>query len=74
CAIPCGETVSYLQLAATIGKPTAVRAVASACGANKLGMVIPCHRVVRGDRALSGYPGGLRGKAELLKRQAQREK
>ncbi|MDI5817498.1 methylated-DNA--[protein]-cysteine S-methyltransferase, partial [Salmonella enterica subsp. enterica serovar Cerro] len=41
CAIPCGETVSYQQLAATIGKPTAVRAVASACGANKLAMVIP---------------------------------
>ncbi len=55
CAIPCGETVSYQQLAATIGKPTAVRAVASACGANKLAMVIPCHRVVRRDGALSGY-------------------
>ncbi|EAQ6956003.1 bifunctional DNA-binding transcriptional regulator/O6-methylguanine-DNA methyltransferase Ada, partial [Salmonella enterica] len=73
CAIPCGETVSYQQLAATIGKPTAVRAVASACGANKLAMVIPCHRVVRRDGALSGYRWGVRRKAQLLKREAQKE-
>ncbi len=68
----CGETVSYQQLAATIGKPAAVRAVASACGANKLAMVIPCHRVVRRDGALSGYRWGVRRKAQLLKREAQR--
>lgn len=61
------------QLAATIGKPTAVRAVASACGANKLAMVIPCHRVVRRDGALSGYRWGVRRKAQLLKREAQKE-
>ncbi|HFZ8819142.1 TPA: bifunctional DNA-binding transcriptional regulator/O6-methylguanine-DNA methyltransferase Ada [Salmonella enterica subsp. enterica serovar Hvittingfoss] len=73
CAIPCGETVSYQQLAATIGKPTAVRAVASACGANKLAMVIPGHRVVRRDGALSGYRWGVRRKAQLLKREAQKE-
>lgn len=72
-AIPCGETVSYQQLAATIGKPTAARAVASACGANKLAMVIPCHRVVRRDGALSGYRWGVRRKAQLLKREAQKE-
>lgn len=58
CTIPCGETVSYQQLANTIGKPKAVRAVASACAANKLAIVIPCHRVVRGDGALSGYRWG----------------
>ncbi|MRE42522.1 methylated-DNA--[protein]-cysteine S-methyltransferase, partial [Klebsiella quasipneumoniae] len=49
-----GETASYQQVAKAIGKPNAVRAVAGACGANKLAIVIPCHRVVRNDGALSG--------------------
>ncbi|MBP1522136.1 methylated-DNA--[protein]-cysteine S-methyltransferase, partial [Salmonella enterica subsp. enterica serovar Worthington] len=71
CAIPCSETVSYQQLAATIGKPAAVRAVASACGANKLAMVIPCHRRASRWRAL-GYRWGVRRKAQLLKREAQK--
>ncbi|MDO7161212.1 methylated-DNA--[protein]-cysteine S-methyltransferase, partial [Acinetobacter baumannii] len=69
-AIPCGETVSYQQLAAALGKPKAVRAVASACGANKLAIVIPCHRVVRGDGALSGYRWGVTRKAQLLRRES----
>ncbi|MDA8480924.1 bifunctional DNA-binding transcriptional regulator/O6-methylguanine-DNA methyltransferase Ada [Citrobacter sp. Awk 4] len=69
--IPCGETVSYQQLANAIGKPKAVRAVASACGANKLAIVIPCHRVVRGDGSLSGYRWGVARKAQLLKRETQ---
>lgn len=68
-AIPCGETVSYQQLASAIGKPKAVRAVASACGANKLAIVIPCHRVIRGDGALSGYRWGVARKAQLLQRE-----
>lgn len=72
-AIPCGETVSYQQVANAIGKPKAVRAVASACGANKLAIVIPCHRVVRGDGSLSGYRWGVARKAQLLKRETQRE-
>lgn len=72
-AIPCGETVSYQQLASAIGKPKAVRAVASACGANKLAIVIPCHRVIRGDGALSGYRWGVARKAQLLQREATRE-
>lgn len=72
-AIPCGETVSYQQIAGTIGKPTAVRAVASACGANKLAIVIPCHRVVRRDGSLSGYRWGASRKAQLLKRESQKE-
>lgn len=72
-AIPCGETVSYQQLASTIGKPKAVRAVASACAANKLAIVIPCHRVIRGDGALSGYRWGITRKAQLLQREATRE-
>lgn len=73
CTIPCGETVSYQQLANTIGKPKAVRAVASACAANKLAIVIPCHRVVRGDGALSGYRWGVARKAQLLRREAENE-
>ncbi|NDO79548.1 bifunctional transcriptional regulator/O6-methylguanine-DNA methyltransferase [Citrobacter sp. NCU1] len=71
--IPCGETVSYQQLANAIGKPKAVRAVASACGANKLAIVIPCHRVVRRDGSLSGYRWGVARKAQLLKRETQSE-
>ncbi|KKF67202.1 6-O-methylguanine DNA methyltransferase, partial [Vibrio parahaemolyticus] len=67
-AIPYGETVSCQQLAKAIGKPNAVRAVASACGANKLAIVIPCHRVVRGDGSLSGYPWGVSRKAQILRR------
>ncbi|MBV4665672.1 methylated-DNA--[protein]-cysteine S-methyltransferase [Escherichia coli] len=71
--IPCGETVSYQQLANAIGKPKAVRAVASACAANKLAIVIPCHRVVRGDGSLSGYRWGVSRKAQLLRREAENE-
>jgi len=69
-AIPRGETASYQQVARAIGKPNAVRAVAGACGANKLAIVIPCHRVVRNDGALSGYRWGTTRKAMLLKREA----
>lgn len=72
-AIPCGKTVSYQQLASAIGKPKAVRAVASACAANKLAIVIPCHRVVRGDGALSGYRWGVARKAQLLQRETTGE-
>ena len=71
--IPCGETVSYQQLANAIGKPKAVRAVASACAANKLAIIIPCHRVVRGDGTLSGYRWGVSRKAQLLRREAENE-
>lgn len=71
--IPCGETVSYQQLANAVGKPKAVRAVASACGANKLAIVIPCHRVIRGDGALSGYRWGVARKAQLLHRETTGE-
>ena len=64
--IPCGQTVSYQHVAQTIGKPQAVRAVASACAANKLALVVPCHRVVRSDGALSGYRWGVDVKRHLL--------
>jgi len=70
-AIPCGETASYRQVAQTIGKPDAVRAVAGACAANKLAILIPCHRVVRTDGALSGYRWGTARKTALLQREAK---
>ncbi|NCF05302.1 MULTISPECIES: bifunctional DNA-binding transcriptional regulator/O6-methylguanine-DNA methyltransferase Ada [Kosakonia] len=71
--LPAGTTISYQRLAQQIGKPAAVRAVASACAANKLAIVIPCHRVVRGDGALSGYRWGIARKAQLLQREAKKE-
>ena len=73
CDIPTGETRSYQHIADVIGHPHAVRAVANACAANKLALIIPCHRVVRGDGALSGYRWGVARKAILLRREAQQE-
>ena len=71
--IPAGQTVSYAELARRVGKPAAVRAVASACAANPLAVVVPCHRVVRNDGALSGYRWGVERKAKLLAREAQQK-
>lgn len=71
--IPVGETVSYQALAAKVGKPNAVRAVASACGANRLAIIIPCHRVIRQDGQLSGYRWGVTRKAALLQHEAKKE-
>lgn len=71
--IPVGETQSYQRVAEAIGKPRAVRAVASACAANKLAIVIPCHRVVRGDGSLSGYRWGVARKAQLLTRESSKK-
>ncbi len=68
--IPSGETRSYAQIAASIGKPAAVRAVGSACGANPVAVLIPCHRALRTDGTLGGYAYGLDIKTELLKREA----
>ncbi len=64
--IPAGETASYSDVAERIGAPAAVRAVAGACAANTLAVVIPCHRVVRTDGALSGYRWGVERKRALL--------
>jgi len=69
-SIPAGETRTYSQLAAEVGKPRAVRAVASACAANHLAVVVPCHRVVRTDGSLGGYRWGLPRKAALLAEEA----
>lgn len=64
--IPYGETRTYAQLARSIGKPAAVRAVANACGANPLAIVIPCHRVIGSDGQLTGFRWGIERKAALL--------
>ncbi|MDA5388985.1 methylated-DNA--[protein]-cysteine S-methyltransferase [Loigolactobacillus backii] len=69
--IPYGQTWSYTELATASGYPTAVRAVASAVGANPLLVVIPCHRVIRKDGRLGGYRGGLAMKQLLLSLEAQ---
>ena len=65
-AIPAGSTVSYAEVAQRIGAPRSVRAVAQACAANPLAVLIPCHRVVRHDGALSGYRWGIERKRALL--------
>ncbi len=64
--IPCGATTSYGALARTLGKPRAHRAVGLANGANPIAVVVPCHRVVGADGALTGYAGGLARKRWLL--------
>jgi AraC family transcriptional regulator of adaptative response/methylated-DNA-[protein]-cysteine methyltransferase len=68
--IPVGETYNYAQVAAQIGAVKAVRAVANACGSNRLAIAIPCHRVIRSDGQLSGFRWGVAIKAELLRREA----
>ena len=70
--IPAGETRSYAELAALAGNPRAVRAAGSACGANPVAVIVPCHRVRRGDGALGGYAWGVARKTALLARERQR--
>ncbi|MBL8978338.1 MAG: bifunctional DNA-binding transcriptional regulator/O6-methylguanine-DNA methyltransferase Ada [Gemmatimonadetes bacterium] len=67
--IPAGETRTYTELARSVGRPRAVRAVASACAANRVAVLVPCHRVVRSDGSLGGYRWGLERKARLLARE-----
>jgi len=64
--IPAGQTCSYLDLATSIGRPTATRAVARANGANQIALIIPCHRVIGADGSLTGYGGGLWRKQKLI--------
>ncbi|MES2032682.1 MAG: methylated-DNA--[protein]-cysteine S-methyltransferase [Pseudomonadota bacterium] len=64
--IPAGTTTSYGALALKLGRPAAVRAVGAANGANPVGVVIPCHRVIGADGSLTGYGGGLERKRWLL--------
>lgn len=69
--IPAGTTATYAEIAAHLGAPKAVRAVAGACAANPLAVVIPCHRVVRSDGDLSGYRWGVARKRALLEKEAK---
>jgi AraC family transcriptional regulator of adaptative response/methylated-DNA-[protein]-cysteine methyltransferase len=64
--------LSYTELAERIGSPHAARAVANACGQNRLAVAIPCHRVVRTDGSVSGYRWGVERKLVLLEREAKR--
>ncbi len=70
--IPYGETASYAAIARRIGEPRAARAVARACADNRTALVVPCHRVVRGDGALGGYRWGVERKAKLLAAERRR--
>ena len=69
--IPKGQVITYTELAKRIGRPRAVRAVANACGANPLLVIVPCHRVLRSDGSLGGFsaPGGVKRKAQLLRQE-----
>ena len=68
--IPLGETRSYKQVAEALGAPGSARAVAGACAANHVALVVPCHRVVRGNGELGGYRWGVERKAALLKKES----
>jgi AraC family transcriptional regulator of adaptative response/methylated-DNA-[protein]-cysteine methyltransferase len=68
--IPRGETRTYSEVAAGIGRPSAVRAVARACASNRVAVLIPCHRVIRGDGELGGYRWGIGRKRALLAKEA----
>ncbi len=69
--IPLGRTATYSEIARTLGQPRAVRAVAQACAANNLALLVPCHRVIREDGDLAGYRWGLERKRALLERERQ---
>ena len=65
--IPCGSTTSYGAIGQRLGKPKAARAVGAAVGRNPVSIIVPCHRVMGADGALTGYAGGLQRKQALLK-------
>ena len=69
--IPFGETTSYGELAKRIGYPGSARAVGAANGANPIGLIVPCHRVIGADGSLTGYAGGLPLKRRLLEHEAR---
>lgn len=64
--VPYGKTVSYLELSRILGDEKAIRAVATANGANAISIIVPCHRVIGSDGSLTGYAGGLNAKQKLL--------
>jgi methylated-DNA-[protein]-cysteine S-methyltransferase len=65
--IPYGETTSYGEIARSVGRPNAVRAVGQANGRNPIAIIVPCHRVIGSDRSLTGYGGGMERKEYLLR-------
>ena len=69
--IPAGATATYAEIAERIGRPSSMRAVANACGANRIAVLIPCHRVVRTDGSAGGYRWGVDRKAALIQREAE---
>lgn len=71
-AIPFGETRSYADIASSVGKPSAYRAVGAAIGMNPLSIVVPCHRVIGSNGALTGFAGGLDTKRYLLDHEARK--
>jgi methylated-DNA-[protein]-cysteine S-methyltransferase len=72
-AVPFGNTSTYGEIAAAIRRPSAVRAVGAAVGANPIGIVVPCHRIIGRDGTLTGYAGGLHRKAKLLALESRAE-
>ena len=70
-SIPAGQTISYGELALRLGRPAAVRAVGLANGANPIGVVVPCHRVIGANGSLTGYGGGLERKRWLINHERQ---
>jgi AraC family transcriptional regulator of adaptative response/methylated-DNA-[protein]-cysteine methyltransferase len=70
--VPEGSLLSYAELAAGIGAPRAARAAASACAANRIAVLVPCHRVLRGDGGLGGYRWGIPRKRVLIDRERAR--
>jgi O-6-methylguanine DNA methyltransferase len=71
--IPVGATTTYARLAASIGRPGAVRATGAANGANPISIVVPCHRVIGADGSLTGYGGGVERKAWLLRHEGSKD-
>ncbi|HWJ16433.1 MAG TPA: methylated-DNA--[protein]-cysteine S-methyltransferase, partial [Gemmatimonadaceae bacterium] len=69
--IPAGTRRSYAEVAKAIGQPSASRAVARACATNRLAVIVPCHRVVRGDGDMAGYKWGTERKKRLLDKESQ---
>jgi O-6-methylguanine DNA methyltransferase len=72
--IPFGKTRSYSEIAAAIGSPEAMRAVGAACGANRIPVLIPCHRVLAAGNRIGGFSGGLDWKRKLLEREGVLQK
>ena len=68
--IPFGKTISYLELAQSIGNPKGVRAVAQANGQNRIPIIVPCHRIIASNGKLTGYSGGLKRKEMLLAKES----